>query len=79
VTPRGFGTQYCAWHSQTTGNGQPLPYTNLPYISDAGGQGASAIIPVGGTNYAVQSLFSNNFNNNAGGCVNRYVSAIDQG
>jgi serine protease len=139
VTPRGFGTQYCAWHDQTTVGGQPLPYTNLPYITDAGaacganfiatggtgvngategvtivggheyaetitdpaasngwltsggsengdlcawissGQGAGAIISVGGHNYAVQSLFSNNFNSNSGGCVNRYVSATDQG
>jgi hypothetical protein len=34
----GFGTQYCAWHSKTssssTGN---IAYTNLPYITDAGG------------------------------------------
>ena len=29
---RGFGSQYCAWHS-ATGN---LSYTNLPYITDAG-------------------------------------------
>ena len=29
----GFGTQYCAWHS-STGN---IAYTNLPYITDAGG------------------------------------------
>jgi hypothetical protein len=34
----GFGTQYCAWHSSTgaTSNGN-IAYTNLPYITDAGG------------------------------------------
>jgi hypothetical protein len=138
VTPRGFGTQYCAYHDQTTVNGSPLPFTNMPYVSDAGascganfvstggtgvngategvtivggheyaetltdpaagngwltsggsengdlcawissGQGAAAIISVGGTNYAVQSLFSNNFNNNSGGCVIFYSSATNQ-
>ena len=138
VKPRGFGTQYCAYHDQTTVNGAPLPFTNMPYVSDAGascganfvptgssgvngategvtivgghefaetltdpaasngwlsssgaengdlcawissGQGASSIISVGGRNYAVQSLWSNNFNNNSGGCVNSYVSATNQ-
>jgi hypothetical protein len=138
VKPRGFGTQYCAWHDQTTVGGAPLPYTNMPYVSDAGascgagflatgstgvnsategvtivggheyaetvtdpgaadgwltgsgaengdlcawistGQGASAIISVGGRNYAVQSLFSNNFNNNSGGCVVSYTSPTNQ-
>lgn len=43
------------------------------------GQGASAIVGINGSNYAVQSLWSNNFNNNAGGCVNRYQSATNQG
>lgn len=42
------------------------------------GQGASAIININGGNYAVQSLWSNNFSNNAGGCVNYYVSASNQ-
>ena len=31
----GFGTQYCAWHSSTSGYGN-IAYTNLPYITDAG-------------------------------------------
>ena len=138
MTPRGFGTQYCAYHDQTTVNGAPLPFTNMPYVADAGascganfvatggsgvngasegvtivggheyaetltdpaasngwltsggaengdlcawissGQGASAIVSVGGRNYAVQSLFSNNFNNNSGGCVTFYSSATNQ-
>jgi hypothetical protein len=42
------------------------------------GQGASAIVNINGANYAVQSLWSNNFNNNAGGCVNYYVSATNE-
>jgi hypothetical protein len=31
----GFQTQYCAWHSSTSGYGN-IAYTNLPYITDAG-------------------------------------------
>src|SRR2546423_8649637 len=138
VTPRGFGTQYCAYHDQTTVNGAPLPFTNMPYVADAGascganfvatggsgvngasegvtivggheyaetltdpaarngvltsggarereprgwvssGPGAAASGSRGGRHYAVQSLVSNNFNNNSGGCVNSYVSANNQ-
>jgi hypothetical protein len=33
----GFGTQYCAWHSSTTSSYGNIAYTNLPYITDAGG------------------------------------------
>jgi serine protease len=33
----GFGTQWCAWHSSTSYNGGSLAYTNMPYITDAGG------------------------------------------
>lgn len=140
AVPSGFGTQYCAWHDYTTtSSGADLPYTNMPYIPDAGsacgsgfvatgssgvnsstegvtivggheyaetvtdpdpasgwtdssgseigdkcawissGQGASAIVAMNGANYAVQSLWSNNFNSNAGGCVVRYSSATNQG
>ena len=32
----GFGTQYCAWHSSTSGSVGRVAYTNLPYITDAG-------------------------------------------
>jgi hypothetical protein len=42
------------------------------------GQGASAIVGINGVNYAVQSLYSNNFNNNSGGCVTFYQSATNQ-
>jgi serine protease len=33
---RGFGTQYCAYHSSTTSTAGNIAYTNLPYITDAG-------------------------------------------
>ncbi len=42
------------------------------------GQGASAIVSIGGRNFAVQSLWSNNFNSNNGGCVIFYASATNQ-
>jgi serine protease len=33
----GFGTQFCAYHDNTTmTNGQPLAYANMPYQPDAG-------------------------------------------
>lgn len=137
--PNGFKTQYCAWHdSTTTAGGANLPYTNFPYVTDAGtgcganfvatgssgvngstegvtivggheyaetltdpapssgwvdssgaetgdkcawissGQGASSITALNGSNFAVQSLWSNNFNSGAGGCVTSYTSATNQ-
>ncbi len=33
---RGFGTQYCAYHSATSSTVGNVAYTNLPYITDAG-------------------------------------------
>ncbi|HYW77078.1 MAG TPA: hypothetical protein VFA48_10715 [Gammaproteobacteria bacterium] len=126
VTPQGFGTQYCAYHSYTSSSYGNVAYTNLPYITDAGsscganfnglgadagitivggheiaeaatdqfpsggwldsggseigdkcawissGQGASADVSLNGTTYAVQSLWSNAFNNGGGGCVLSY-------
>jgi hypothetical protein len=33
---RGFGIQYCAWHSSTSSSYGDIGYTNLPYITDAG-------------------------------------------
>jgi serine protease len=33
---RGFGTQWCAWHSSTTSSYGNIAYTNLPYMTDAG-------------------------------------------
>ncbi len=126
VSPQGFGTQYCAYHSYTSSSYGNVAYTNLPYITDAGascganfnglgpdagitivggheiaeaatdqfpsggwtdsggaengdkcawissGQGASADVSMGGNTYAVQSLWSNAFNNGSGGCVLSY-------
>jgi serine protease len=33
----GFGTQWCAWHSSTSSSYGTLAYTNMPYMTDAGG------------------------------------------
>ena len=33
----GFGTSYCAWHSSVNTSAGQIAYTNLPYITDAGG------------------------------------------
>ena len=33
---RGFGTQYCAYHSATSSTVGNVAYTNLPYMTDAG-------------------------------------------
>jgi len=122
----GFGTRYCAWHSSTSSSYGNIAYTNLPYITDAGGscganfnglgpnagitivgghemgetitdqfpssgwldsggaengdkcawissgQGASADITLSTGTFAVQSLWSNAFNSDAGGCVLSY-------
>ena len=122
----GFGIQYCAYHSSTSSSFGNIAYTNLPYITDAGGscganfnglgskagitivsgheaaetisdqfpnggwldsggaengdkcawitsgQGASANTTLSTGTFPVQSLWSNAFNNNAGGCVLSY-------
>jgi serine protease len=137
VVPSGFKTQYCAWHDVTTNSsGANVPYTNMPYITDAGsgcganfvtatngvngadegitivggheyaetltdpeagngwldstgyetgdkcawissGQGASTVIALNGSYFAVQSLWSNNYGG-AGNCVTYYTSASNQ-
>jgi hypothetical protein len=123
---RGFGTQYCAYHSSTSSTDGDVAYTNLPYITDAGascganfnrlgpdagitiveghefgetisdqfpstgwldsggseigdkcawissGQGASADVRLATGTFPVQSLWSNAFNSDAGGCVLSY-------
>ncbi len=33
---RGFGTQWCAWHSSTSSGGNTYAYAYMPYIPDAG-------------------------------------------
>jgi hypothetical protein len=123
----GFMTQYCAWHSSTSSSVGKVAYTNLPYITDAGGscgagfnglgpvagitivgghemaetitdqfpstgwvdgrgaengdkcawittgnQGASANVTLSTGTFPVQSLWSNAFNNDKGGCVLSY-------
>ncbi|HXA28736.1 MAG TPA: hypothetical protein VN193_08305 [Candidatus Angelobacter sp.] len=42
------------------------------------GPGASTDVSLGGSSYAVQSLWSNNANSGAGGCVTFYASASNQ-
>ncbi|MHB8511683.1 MAG: hypothetical protein ACYDCC_05835 [Actinomycetota bacterium] len=126
---KGFGVQYCAWHSSTSSTYGNVAYTNFPYQTDAGtscgenfvnsgsaglldgvsivgghemaetetdqfpnggwldangkengdkcawissGQGAAADISLTTGTFAVQSLWSNAFNGNAGGCVLSY-------
>jgi hypothetical protein len=123
---RGFGSQYCAYHSSTSSTDGDVAYTNLPYITDAGascganfnglgpdagitiveghefgetisdqfpssgwldsggseigdkcawissGQGASADVRLTTGTFPVQSLWSNAFNSDAGGCVLSY-------
>jgi serine protease len=122
----GFGSSYCAYHSSTSSQYGSVAYTNLPYITDAGGncganfnglgpdagitiveghemaetmtdqfpnggwldsggaengdkcawissgQGASADIHLSTGTFAVQSLWSNAFNGDSGGCVLSY-------
>ncbi len=36
ISPSGFGTQYCAYHSTTTASGTSIAWINLPYMPDAG-------------------------------------------
>ena len=53
---KGFGTQFCAYHSSTSSTAGNVAYTNLPYITDAGascganfnGLGATAGITIVG-------------------------------
>jgi serine protease len=123
---KGFGTQYCAWHSSTSSSYGNIAYTNMPYMTDAGascganfnglgpnagitivgghefaetetdifpsggwldgsgaengdkcawissGQGASDNVTLATGTFPVQSLWSNAFNSNNGGCVLSY-------
>jgi len=42
----GFGTQYCAYHGASNASGHTISYTNLPYMTDAGGNcGENAVNP----------------------------------
>ena len=37
TSTNGFGTKWCAYHSATTDDSSLVPYINLPYVPDAGG------------------------------------------
>jgi hypothetical protein len=42
----GFGSTFCAYHSPTTSGGGEISYTNLPYMTDAGGScGENSVNP----------------------------------
>ncbi|MFY9630574.1 MAG: hypothetical protein WAJ94_03095 [Candidatus Cybelea sp.] len=42
----GFGSSFCAYHSDAVSSGETISYTNLPYMPDAGGNcGANYISP----------------------------------
>jgi serine protease len=44
VSPSGFGTQYCAYHSTASASGATIAWTNLPYMPDAGAScGANSV------------------------------------
>jgi hypothetical protein len=49
----GFGTSYCAWHSDTSSTGGTLSYTNLPYIPDAGSSCGAGSVTSPGTDDGV--------------------------
>lgn len=44
ISPSGFKSSYCAYHSSTTANGSTISWTNMPYLPDAGsGCGANSV------------------------------------
>ena len=44
ISPSGFKTQYCAYHTSTSAGGGTISWTNLPYLPDAGsGCGAGSV------------------------------------
>jgi hypothetical protein len=49
ISPSGFGTQYCAYHSTTTSGSTTIAWTNLPYMSDAGASCGSGSVNSPGT------------------------------
>ncbi len=49
ISPSGFGTQYCAWHSSTSTSGGTIAYTNLPYMPDVGASCGSGSVNSPGT------------------------------
>ena len=48
---KGFGTQYCAWHSSESSGSGSVAFTNMPYMTDAGascGAGFNGLGPKAG-------------------------------
>jgi hypothetical protein len=44
ISPSGFKSSYCAYHSTTSANGSTISWTNMPYLPDAGsGCGAGSV------------------------------------
>jgi serine protease len=58
VSPSGFKTQYCAWHDVTpSASGADIPYTNMPYITDAGSScGSGFVAATNGVNSADEGI-----------------------
>ncbi|MBS2961451.1 hypothetical protein KGA66_00235 [Actinocrinis puniceicyclus] len=58
VVPSGFKTQYCAWHDVTaSSSGADVPYTNFPYITDAGsGCGANFVATSNGVSGSTEGV-----------------------
>jgi hypothetical protein len=45
----GFGSNYCAWHSDAAYDGATISYTNLPYMPDAGSDCGTGSVTSPGT------------------------------
>jgi hypothetical protein len=56
----GFGTQYCAWHSSTTGTvagkSKTIAYTNMPYVADAGASCGAGFVNDSSVDSATQGV-----------------------
>lgn len=53
ISPSGFKTQYCAYHSTTSGTGGTISWTNLPYLPDAGASCGAGSVNSPGTDDGV--------------------------
>ena len=53
IVPAGFKTQYCAYHSTTSGTGGTISWTNLPYLPDAGASCGAGSVNSPGTDDGV--------------------------
>jgi len=60
VSTPGFGTQWCAYHSDTTDtSGNTVSYTDLPYIPDTGASCGQGSVNSPGTNDGVSIVGGN--------------------